>query len=251
MSRIIVLLCIGATFAFAAHAGVTDATRGALWKVVQACVLNHSLTGAAFPCLEVNVADGADRGYVILRPPLGPPDLLLAPTKKIVGVEDPSLRDLEAPNYFEDAWNARKFLRDAQQTSLPHDGVALAVNSRQSRTQDQLHIHIGCLSGSARRSIQILAPALPTDRWISVGKPFHGPELWGRLLVAGDLANANPFRLVSEGWPGPARDRSQLLIMVVGIKLSEGREGFALLTSYYNPFGKHYVEDFLGGSSCP
>jgi CDP-diacylglycerol pyrophosphatase len=131
LSRIVALLCVGATFAFPARGAVTDASRAALWRVVQACVLSHSLTGAAFPCLDVNVTDGTERGYVILRPPFSASDLILSPTRRIVGVEDPSLQALDSPNYFEDAWNARKFLQGARQGPIAHDSVVLAVNSRQ------------------------------------------------------------------------------------------------------------------------
>ena len=248
-SRIVALVCIGATFAFAAQAAITDASRGALWKVVQACLISHRLTGAAFPCLEVNVSSGNDRGYVILRPPFSSSDLILSPTRRIVGVEDPSLQALDAPNYFEDAWNARKFLEDAPSQPLKRDGVVLAVNSRQSRTQDQLHIHIGCLKSSARRTIQAFAPALPTDRWVPLGRPFHGLEFWGRLFLEDDLAGVNPFRLAAEAWPNSAMDRSQLTIAVANVQLSHGREGFVLLASFQNTRGEHSVEDFLVGSA--
>ena len=61
-------------------------------------------------------------------------DLILAPTRRIVGVEDPSLQALDAPNYFEDAWNAYKLLQDALQKPVARDEIVLAVNSRQART---------------------------------------------------------------------------------------------------------------------
>ena len=107
----------------------------------------------AFPCLEVNVSDRDERGYVVLRPPLRQPDLILSPTRKIVGVEDPSLQTLDAANYFEDAWNARTFLQGAPEEPLARDDVVLAVNSRSSRTPDQLHIHIGCPSPTAKQVV--------------------------------------------------------------------------------------------------
>jgi CDP-diacylglycerol pyrophosphatase len=249
LSRIVVLLCIGATYAFAAQAAVTYGSRGALWKVIQACLVDHALTGAAFPCLEVNVSSGNERGYVILRPPLSGSGLILTPTRRIVGVEDPSLEALDAPNYFEDAWNARKFLEDPRQKPLVRDGVVLAVNSRQSRTQDQLHIHIGCLSSSAKRTVRAFAPKLLENHWISLGRPFHGLEFWGRLLVRDNLVGVNPFRLAVEAWPDRFEDKSQLTIAVAGIELSDGRDGFVLLASYHNPRGEYSVEDFLDDSA--
>jgi CDP-diacylglycerol pyrophosphatase len=252
LSRIVSLLCISciaASFAFAAQGAVSGASRGALWQVIQACLINHALTGAAFPCLEVNVSGGNERGYAILRPPLGAADLILAPTRRIVGVEDPSLEALDAPNYFEDAWNARRFLQRGLKRPLQRDDVVLAVNSRQSRTQDQLHIHIGCLSPKAMETIRLFAPALSESRWIPLGRSFHGLEFWGRLVVAENLIGVNPFRLAAEAWPEQFKDRSQLTIAVAGIRLSDRRDGFVLLASYDNPLGQFSAEDFLDYSA--
>ena len=106
--RLAAICCV--VFAFTSQAAVAKRDRGALWQVVGTCVANPALTGAAFPCLEVNLSGGEEGGYLILRPPVGKPDTILSPTKKVVGIEDPWLRTLAAPNYFEDAWNARTFL---------------------------------------------------------------------------------------------------------------------------------------------
>ncbi|HXE23836.1 MAG TPA: CDP-diacylglycerol diphosphatase, partial [Roseiarcus sp.] len=125
-SRRFALLCVGAAFAFAAEPAGAGVGRGALWRVVEVCLLNHALAGGAFPCLEVNVSAGKARGYAVLRPPLSASGLILAPTRRIAGVEDASLAAPGAPNYFEDAWRARKFL-DAEREPPPHDGVVLAV----------------------------------------------------------------------------------------------------------------------------
>ena len=112
--------------------------RAALWAVVQACRINHAITGAAFPCLEVNEADGGRSGYAVLRPPFDN-DFILTPTRKIAGVEDPSLEAADAPNYFDLAWRARSVLNGGGPPPARED-VALAVNSQLARTQDQLHI---------------------------------------------------------------------------------------------------------------
>ena len=167
--------------AVSALAGFADGRRGALWEVVRTCIVNHTVTGFAFPCLEVNTADGEDRGYVVLRRP-GNPDTILAPTKQVVGVEDPWLWTDKAPNYFEDAWNARSFLAELQRGPLSHDDVALAVNSQLMRTQDQLHIHIGCISPLARRAIGSVAPELSDSGWTLASSRTHGPKIWARRI---------------------------------------------------------------------
>ena len=249
LSSRVCILCIAVASASSAQAAVAGVSRGALWRVIQTCLINHALTGAAFPCLDVNVSEGNERGYAILRPPFAASDLILAPTRKIVGVEDPSLQASDAPNYFEDAWNAHKLLQDTLQKPVARDEIVLAVNSRQARTQDQLHIHIGCLTAAARQTVRAFAPALPESRWVPLGRPFHGLEFWGRLVVQEDLLGVNPFRLAAEAWPKESRDRSQLTIAVAGIRVSDGRDGFVLLASYDSLFGKFSAEDFLDYSS--
>ncbi len=259
LARAVVVSCVVVVFAFAAAAAGPAISRGALWEVVRTCVANHALTGAAFPCLEVNVSGGDERGFVILRAPLGAPDLILAPTRKIVGVEDPSLRSLEAPNYFEDAWNARAFLSDGRRTPLARNDVALAVNSRLVRTQDQLQFHIGCLPRGVKKALETLAPELPEDRWVRIGRSMtvgdtlHGSGLWGRRVDQETLTGVNPFRLAAEVGPDEAESRSRSMIAVAGIQLANGRGGFVLLASYDDPSHPNEqfsAEDFLD-PSCP
>ena len=96
--------------AFAAYA--MELHRMVLWQVVRACVADYKLTRAPFPCLEVDLSGGEEGGTVVLRPPLSE-DTILAPTRRIKGIEDPFLQSPEAPNYFDAAWRARTFLKGA------------------------------------------------------------------------------------------------------------------------------------------
>ena len=60
-----IALCLTAATAFA-----IGLDRLALWQVVRACVADFKLTGAPFPCLEVDLSGGEARGDVVLRSPL-------------------------------------------------------------------------------------------------------------------------------------------------------------------------------------
>ena len=71
---VVAVLTLGAGFA----AYAMDLHRMALWQVVRACVADSKLTGQPFPCLEVNLSGGDERGTVVLRPPLLA-DTVLAP----------------------------------------------------------------------------------------------------------------------------------------------------------------------------
>jgi CDP-diacylglycerol pyrophosphatase len=180
-----------------------------------------------FPLLEVNTANGEERGYVVLRRP-GIPDIVLAPTKQVVGVEDPWLRTAEAPNYFGDAWNARGLLDGQRRRPLAHEDVALAVNSQLMRTQDQLHIHIGCISPRARREIGSVAPYLSDSDWTPLNSRVHGLDVWARRISQSSLDGVNPFRM-AEGIPDGNAKLAQTGIVVAGGELADGRDGFIVL----------------------
>jgi CDP-diacylglycerol pyrophosphatase len=176
-------------------AGANFAGRYALWQVVRACMLDKATTGAPLPCLEVDTSDGEARGWVVLRPPIGSPDTILAPTRRISGIEDPLLYAPDVPNYFALAWGARRWLAKADGGAPADDRVALAVNSRLARSQDQLHVHICCLTARFSRHLDDHSLGPTSATW------FHGPniapglELWSYRSGVKDWARLEPFRL--------------------------------------------------------
>ena len=204
--------------------------RMALWQVVRACVADYKLTGAPFPCLEVNISGGEALGNVVLRPPLSE-DTVLAPTRRIKGIEDPFLQSPEAPNYFDAAWRARTFLKAADGEAPARDAIALFVNSAIVRTQDQLHIHMGCLVPYARRTLAAAAPRVPMGEWAQIGPVVPHTMFWAYRIPGTDLANVNPFRLAAEAVAGKAKDPGDLTVVVVGVTV-EGDDQFLILASY-------------------
>jgi CDP-diacylglycerol pyrophosphatase len=217
-----------AVAAFATFAIELD--RLALWRVVQACVADSKLTGAPFPCLKVDLSAGEERGDVVLRPPRVH-DMILAPTRKIAGIEDPFLQSPEAPNYFDAAWRARSLLKDADGREPERDAVALAVNSAVVRTQDQLHIHVGCLFPSVRRALAAAAPDVPIGEWARVGDVIPHLVFWGMRVPGTNLSDVAPFRLAAEALADKVADRADLTIIVAGVRV-EGDDEFLILASY-------------------
>ncbi|MGB7977273.1 MAG: CDP-diacylglycerol diphosphatase [Roseiarcus sp.] len=214
--------------AFAAYA--MDLHRMVLWQVVRACVADYKLTRTPFPCLEVNLAGGEADGTIILRPPLSE-DTILSPTRKIIGVEDPFLQSPEAPNYFDDAWRARTFLKDADGQTPERDAVALFVNSVIVRTQDQLHIHIGCLLPHARGTLAAAAPKMPMGEWTQIGPVVPHTMFWGYRIAGTELAKVNPFRLATEKLGARTSSPGDLTVVVAGVRV-EGDDQFLILASY-------------------
>lgn len=243
-----------ATAALAVTAGAAlavVANRDALWPVVQACVADVRLTGLPYPCLAVDLEEGDARGHVLLRPPWAN-DMVLSPTRRSVGLEDPVLQSPETPNYFAEAWRARNRITTVNRQPAARDQVALIVNSRIVRGQDQLHIHIGCLVPQARRMLAEAAPGVPLNMWRPVGAVIPHQLFWALRVQSADLAGVNPFRLVREQFGPVVRDFANVMIMVVGAEV-EGRDEFLILATYANaphswwPVG---AEDLLN-RGCP
>jgi CDP-diacylglycerol pyrophosphatase len=224
---------VGGLIAFGLTALATSSValeRGALWQVVRACVADEKLTGSPFPCLEVDLTGGEDQGYVVLRQPF-PRDTILAPTRKIIGVEDPFLYSPEAPNYFYAAWRARTFLDGPDGKPPERDRVALAVNSRVARNQDELHIHIGCLVLSARNAVQGIAPKLRIGEWAQVGAVVPHSMFWGLRIRGADLAAVQPLRLAADYLADKIRNRADLMIVVAATRVA-GDDEFLILATY-------------------
>jgi CDP-diacylglycerol pyrophosphatase len=215
---------------FAAYA--MELHRMVLWQVVRACVADYKLTGTPFPCLEVNLTGGEERGTVVLRAPLSE-DTVLAPTRRITGIEDPFLRSPEAPNYFDAAWRARTFLKEEDGQAPERDAIALFVNSSIVRTQDQLHIHVGCLFPYARRRLAAAAPEVPMGEWAQIGPVVPHTMFWAYRIPGTDLGSVNPFRLAAEVVAGKTKDPGDLTVVVVGVRV-EGDDQFLILASYSN-----------------
>ena len=228
MRILAVVAVVTVSAAFAAYA--MELHRMALWQVVRACVADYKLTGAPFPCLEVDLSGGEERGTVVLRPPLLD-DTMLAPTRRITGVEDLFLRSPEAPNYFDAAWRARTFLKSADGQAPERDAIALFVNSAIVRTQDQLHIHVGCLFPYARATLAAAAPQVPMGEWAQIGPVVPHTMFWAYRIPGTDLANVNPFQLAAEAVAGKTKDPGDLTVVVVGARV-EGDDQFLILASY-------------------
>ena len=250
--RVQLLLVAGALLVMTAFvAFAAGLHRQALWPVVRACVADFKLTTAPYPCLAVNLSGGEERGYVVLRPPLMH-DLILSPTRRIVGIEDPFLQLPDAPAYFDAAWRARSFLADAGGRPPNRDSVALVVNSAAERTQDQLHIHIGCLLPPVQRAIAATAPRVQTAGWTQLTSVVQHIVFWAMRIRGTDLAEVDPFRLVAGEFADKVRDMGNITIMVAAVRV-EGEDGFLILASYLGaPHSWWSVGDSeLIGPHCP
>jgi CDP-diacylglycerol pyrophosphatase len=198
-----------------------------LWKIVNGkCVPHEQAERDPSPCSDVDVAEGVVKGFVVLKDIAGVAQFLLIPTARISGIEDPAVLMEGATNYWAAAWNARYFVEDRVQTSLPRDAIALAINSSVGRTQDQLHIHIDCIRPDVRAALTAGLDKVGIA-WAPFPVPLVGHGYRAIRINQDTLDGVDPFRVLMDG--DPATDMGMHTLVVVGETFAEGRNGFVLL----------------------
>lgn len=207
----------------------------ALWKIVhEQCVPNQQQHGDPKPCAEVDLKDGVDRGYAVLKDLNGPTQYLLIPTARIVGIESPELQTPGTTNYFAAAWDERRLVEKTLGHELPRDNVGLAVNSVLSRSQTQLHIHIDCMLPDVRDTLARLRSSIG-DTWAALSEPLGGHPYWAMRVMGATLDGHNPFKLLADGIPRARANMKWRTLVVVGMQFDGDAPGFALLTDRVNP----------------
>ena len=207
------------------------ANRGALWVVVHdICVPAYKIIGVGFPCVEVNIADGPDRGFAVLPAPSSATRVVVVPTTPISGIESPELLRANAPNYWEAAWEARRFVEEKARRQLPRDKIGMAINSAVSRSQDQLHIHVACVApevaGFLRRH-----QAEIHGSWSPLSSALFGHRLAAMKVETDSLGNVDPFKLLARGLPSRKSSMRSRTLAVIGVTFGDGKVGFYLLAN--------------------
>lgn len=225
---------VAAALILLAAAPAQAADPDALWKIVNGlCVPNQEQHGNPAPCALVDLQGGAGRGYALLKDIRGKTQYLLIPTARVTGIEDPALLQPGAPNYFAAAWRERAYTERAAGHAVPRDGLSLAVNSPDARSQNQLHIHIDCLRADVRAGLHRLLPAIG-DRWRPLTARLAGHLYWARRIVGADLDGADPFQLLAAGKPGARATMGRQTLAVAGVTFADRRPGFVLLDDQVN-----------------
>ena len=226
MLRLLLALLVG-VFLFVPRLGA-GMERSVLWHVVQACIVDHNLTGSSFPCLDVETDGGLEKGYAVVRAPFDKSHTIVTPTVPTIGIEAERLRGANAPNYFADAWLARRFAVEGLVRAPDRGDLALAVNSRLGRSQDQLHIHVDCIRPTVKRALQQTAAILP-GRWTRISVLPQAPRYWATALSSADLEGINVFDLVARGLHIEPKAMHETTIVVVGAGNVDGKPGFVIL----------------------
>lgn len=189
---------------------------GVLWRLIDTgCVPDQLQRQDPAPCTVVSIANGRANGFAVLKDREGVAQYLLMPTRKITGIEDPAILAAGAPNYFAEAWNARHLTETKLGRPVMADEMSIAVNSIYGRTQDQLHLHIDCLSADVHKALQTdagrIGPKWSRHPFVLAGQPY-----WIRRIKTGSLDRTNPFNLLAATMPGARRQMGAWTLVLTG-----------------------------------
>ena len=203
-----------------------------LWRIISdKCVPHEQKTGEPDPCLRVDLTAGADKGYVVLKDIEGATQLLVMPTAKITGIESADILAPDATNYLAMAWLATPRVEALAHRPLPRDGLSLAVNPINGRSQNQLHIHVDCLDAGVRDVLRQHAPEIG-EQWAPLPFMLQGHQYMAVRVAGAWLSDKNPFRMVADGVPRASADMGHQTLAVAGLTLPDGRPGFILLARH-------------------
>jgi CDP-diacylglycerol pyrophosphatase len=199
-----------------------------LWKIIhELCVPNAQRGRPPEPCTRVDLQDGPERGYALLKDAIGPVQYLLIPTARVPGIETPFLWS-DAPNYFAPAWRDRSYVEELLHRQLPREGISLAVNSAMSRSQNQLHIHIDCTREAVRKAIARRVQQVG-DSWTEFPELLAGHHYRAMRIMSAELKDADPFKLLARSLADPVAMMGQHTLVVIGADFADSLPGFVLL----------------------
>ncbi|MGG6897892.1 CDP-diacylglycerol diphosphatase [Rhizobium sp. BR 315] len=230
--------------------GSSFASRAALGLAVESCRLNSTLTGAAFPCLKVVQKPQPLASYAILREPTHKERTILTPLADVSGIEDKRLLVPDAPNYFLDAWNEWAIVMGDHANRDPWRDAALGINAASNRTQDHLHIHMGCVSSSLKLALNSHAADIGAEKFQRINTKSAWRSFWARFVSADQFENINPFQLVADDVPHARADMENVTIGIVGTSRQDGQQGLYLLAEIFGDNDSYGSAEELVDPKC-
>lgn len=225
----------------------------ALWRIVhEQCVPGQLKGQAPAPCAAVSLERGEQGGYAILKDRVGVLQYLLIPTARVSGIESPALLAAGAPDYWRQAWAARRFMDTQYGRPLPREAVSLAINSAYGRSQEQLHIHVSCVRPAVRERVDAVKDRFG-PRWQSFPGGLLGHAYLALRVDAAtpDAAPADPFRLLADGIESARGEMGHYTLAMLAARFADGRDGFILLADRSNlPAGDRASAEELQDHDC-
>jgi CDP-diacylglycerol pyrophosphatase len=205
----------------------------ALWKIIsRQCFPSQIASQRPTPCAKVDQT----AGYVILKDKVGPLQYLLMPIDRITGIEDPVVLYPDTPNFFALAWQQRHVMSDKLGKPIADDDIALAVNSKYGRTQNQLHIHVSCIRSDVRNSLSGLRPT-PAEHWSHLPGGLLGHDYLVRRTGESELQQRGAFQLLADEVDGAGGNMADFGLAMTA--LPDG--GLLLLATEFDPLRLNFA----------
>ncbi len=199
--------------------------RQALWSVIRTLCLPASYVGASFPCVKV---DRAERYAILRAPSRSSLDFIIAPTFYIEGIESLSRLHETSPNLWKAGWMSRDLLSDAAHHDIAWDDIVLAVNSKLTRNQDQLHLHLGCFERKLKDVISTEA-LIGGSYWRIVKPKTIKAGLLVKFLTQEQI-DEDLFAMINKEIPGRENSIESQTIALAGVGSGTNR-GFVLMVT--------------------
>ena len=221
-----------------ANAKVSLSQSTALWRVVHdLCVVDKRTIGLPAPCTAVDLT----AGVAIVKDAGGPTGYLVVPTRRLTGIEDPALLKSGISDYWQAAWEARRFVERKAGRQLDRAAVGIAINAVAGRTQNQLHFHVDCVRADVEEALGFAQRNLGND-WISIG--LRGHPYWVRSLDGAELGSRDPFKMLADGDPLAASAMGKQTLIVVGAHYRDG-PGFFIIRGTASLTNRGHGEELL------
>ena len=202
----------------------------ALWRIVhEQCVPHQFQFGTPLPCAAVS----EPAGFAVLKDLRGASQFLLIATARVAGIEDPAILSPDAPNYWLPAWDATRHVQALLGRALARDQMSLAINSATRRTQNQLHIHVDCVSVEVRDALRAHGASIG-ETWAPLAVPLAGHSYRAMRVPTLAQPGGTPFQLVAR-LPDARADMGSESLVVVGAVFAGGESGFYLLETRAGP----------------
>lgn len=199
--------------------------RKALWSVIRGLCIPASYLGLSFPCVKVDRSEG----YAIIRSPSrSRVDFIIAATSKIEGIESLIRSKVTSPNLWKAAWLSRDLLRETSDHDISWDEIVMAINSKATRSQDQLHLHLGCFDRKLRAFIAAEA-SRGGSQWRFVRTETIHAGLYLKFLTQ-DAIDYNLFAMINNEINRADIFAEAETIALAGVML-ESKPSFALMVT--------------------
>jgi CDP-diacylglycerol pyrophosphatase len=212
-------------------------SRDSLWKNVQERCL--TLAPPIHPdCVIVD----RERGFVLYKDMIGASHYLVIPVQPVSGVDDARVWSDRQHSAWAFGWSVRDTVARAVGNPLPDTLLGLAINARAARSQDQLHIHLDCISESAR---DFMSSGGIDTRWRDLR--FRGKPVRARLIPSDEpVLPVDPFDIVKEDI-GPGADIADRGVFLGYVRPPQGQAGFVVVDEPVNKASgaNGHASDFL------